>query len=245
MWWCANAETTCIDEHLVAHLPWAHAVRRGLFEEIQERVTGEIRWKKLWPHKASIQNSCPHVRTVALLEDVGAGSHWRRKWGRFKRILCFGCSGETVRFRTRVLMQNLTVLVPTTSPQNLQWEFKTHPVYIGPWSLCWARTILSPTSRSTSRKSNLISYCQLRLDFPEGLIPLGFPTKPLYTVLSLYLYYSLYISMRLFRLLLYTLIKSIYYIYTNLNLPNYLIYPNLLILLPYSLGYHGLIRVRG
>ena len=49
---------------------------------------------------------------------------WRRKCGRFKRVLCFGFSEETVHFRTWVSTQNLIVLVPTTSPQSLQLEFR-------------------------------------------------------------------------------------------------------------------------
>ena len=39
-----------------------------MFKKIQVRVTGEIRWKDVWPNNTSIQKPWPRVETVALLK---------------------------------------------------------------------------------------------------------------------------------------------------------------------------------
>ena len=52
-------------------------------------------------------------------------------------------------------------------------------------SLSWASPIQSIYPHTTSWRSILISSTHLRLGLPSGLLPSGFPTKTLYTTLSL------------------------------------------------------------
>jgi len=51
-------------------------------------------------------------------------------------------------------------------------------------SLSWASPIQSIYPHPTSWRSVLILYTHLRLGFPSGLFPSGFPSKTLYTPLS-------------------------------------------------------------
>ena len=39
-------------------------------KEIQVCVTGEMRWKKVWPHNTSTQTPCPHVESITLLKAM-------------------------------------------------------------------------------------------------------------------------------------------------------------------------------
>ena len=68
---CHRAETTCNDTHAAAHL--LRAMQYEL-KEIKVCVTGEIRWKEVWPNNTSIQKPCPHVETIAFLKAMGTCS---------------------------------------------------------------------------------------------------------------------------------------------------------------------------
>ena len=43
-----------------------------MFKKIQVRVTGEVKWKKVWPNNTSIQIFCPRVEPVELLKAIRA-----------------------------------------------------------------------------------------------------------------------------------------------------------------------------
>jgi hypothetical protein len=63
-------------------------------------------------------------------------------------------------------------------------KFLTVPTSARHLSLSWANSIQSPSPSLTSWRSILILFSHLRLGFPNGLFPSGFPTNTLYTPLS-------------------------------------------------------------
>ena len=83
------------------HMQW-HIFQEPMqyvFKKIQVHITGEIRWKKVWPNNTFIQKPCPHVETVAILKAMRAHNtrdfiQPKHGW-RFKHVLwCFGCSRD-------------------------------------------------------------------------------------------------------------------------------------------------------
>ena len=64
------------------------------------------------------------------------------------------------------------------------WKFITALTSVRHLSLSWASPIQSIYPHPTSWRSILILFTLLCLDLPGGLLPSGFPTKTLYTLLS-------------------------------------------------------------
>ena len=72
MSWC----TIVLKPHDLTHMQCHifQELMQYVLREIQVRVTGDIRWKKIWPNNTSIQTPCPHVETVVLLKVMGVCS---------------------------------------------------------------------------------------------------------------------------------------------------------------------------
>ena len=86
----------------------------------------------------------------------------------------------------RVLLEQLTglQLVKKFPAFHGTRRFITALTSVRHLSLSWASPIQSLYPHPTSSKSILIFSTHLRLGFPSGLFPSGFPTKTLYTPLS-------------------------------------------------------------
>ena len=86
----------------------------------------------------------------------------------------------------RVLLEKLTglQLVKKFTAFHGTRRFITALTNVRHLSLSWARPIQSIYPHPTSWRSILILSTHLRLGFPSGLFPSGFPTKTLYTSLS-------------------------------------------------------------
>ena len=86
----------------------------------------------------------------------------------------------------RVLLEKLTGLQPVKKFPTFYGtrRFITALTSVRHLSLSWASPIQSTYPHSTSWRSILILYTNLRLDLPNGLFPSGFPTKTLYAPLS-------------------------------------------------------------
>ena len=88
--------------------------------------------------------------------------------------------------RCRVLLEKLTglQLVKKFPAFHGTRRFITAFTSVRHLSLSWANPIQSIYPHPTSWRSILILSTHLRLGFPSGLFPSGFPTKNLYTSLS-------------------------------------------------------------
>ena len=86
----------------------------------------------------------------------------------------------------RVLLEKLTglQLVKKLPAFHGTRRFITALTSVRHLSLCWASPIQSIYTHPTSWRSILILFTHLRLGLPSGLLPSGFPTKTLYTLLS-------------------------------------------------------------
>ena len=122
------------------------------------------------------------------------------KYGTARQVICdniirrmrFAC-WKTMATNTslltawcRVLLENLTglQLVKKFPAFHGTRRFITALTSLRHLSLSWASPIQSIYPHPTSWKSILILSTYLRLGLPSGLLPLGFPTKTLYTPLS-------------------------------------------------------------
>ena len=86
----------------------------------------------------------------------------------------------------RILLEKLTglQLVKNFLAFHRTRRFITALTSVRHLSLSWASPIQSIYPHPTSRRSILILSTHLRLGLPSGLLPSGFPTKTLYTLLS-------------------------------------------------------------
>ena len=87
----------------------------------------------------------------------------------------------------RVLLEKLTGLrlVKKFPAFHVTRRFITALTSVRQLSLSWASPIQSIYTHPTSWRSILIISTHLRLGLPSGLLPSGFPTKTLYTPISM------------------------------------------------------------
>ena len=94
-----RAETTCFDPHAAAHIsksPWSTCSRKFNYAS-PVRLGGRRYGPITHPSRNPV-----HMLKPGVAESNGVRSTRVLISGRFKRELwCFGCSGETVRFRTK------------------------------------------------------------------------------------------------------------------------------------------------
>ena len=97
-------------------------------------------------------------------------------------VMCMGGHLYLLTPWSRVLLEKVTgsQLVKKFTAFHGTWRFITEFTSARHQSLSWASSIQSIPPHPTSWISILILFSHLRLGFPSGLFPSGFPTKTLY-----------------------------------------------------------------